>query len=131
MKIVNTLLPVALLALGVGCRSSESSTVSRTSTTPQTMHAVSSQQNEPPSVVQQELKPTTIEQFTTDKATYTVETIPNPRLTPTSREGDMETTVYSSNIIGVFVHTNNSMTVNSTNTVGTPAPANNPPPETK
>ena len=36
--------------------------------------------------------------------TYTVEMIPNPRLSATSREGDKSGEVYSSNIVAVYVH---------------------------
>jgi hypothetical protein len=44
------------------------------------------------------------------QVTYTVEMIPNPRLSATSREGDTPGAVYSSNIVAVYVHnpTNNS-----------------------
>jgi hypothetical protein len=36
--------------------------------------------------------------------TYTVEMIPNPRLSATSREGDKSGEAYSSNIVAVYVH---------------------------
>lgn len=36
--------------------------------------------------------------------TYTVEMIPNPRLSATSREGDDSGAIYSSNIVAVYVH---------------------------
>jgi hypothetical protein len=36
--------------------------------------------------------------------TYTVEMIPNPHLSATSREGDKPGEVYSSNIVAVYVH---------------------------
>lgn len=38
-------------------------------------------------------------------STYTVELIPTPRLTPTSREGDKSNVVYSSNIVAVYLDT--------------------------
>ena len=38
------------------------------------------------------------------EVTYTVEIIPNPHLSATSREGDKSGEVYSSNIIAVYVH---------------------------
>jgi hypothetical protein len=38
------------------------------------------------------------------QVTYTVEIIPNPRLSATSREGDKPGEVYSSNIVAVYVH---------------------------
>ena len=47
--------------------------------------------------------------------TYTVESIPNSRLSATSREGDESGAVYSSNIIAVYVNnpTNNVGGINS------------------
>jgi hypothetical protein len=38
------------------------------------------------------------------QVTYTVEIIPNPRLSATSREGDKSGEVYSSNIVAVYIH---------------------------
>jgi len=89
------------------------------------------QENAPPAIAPEELKPTNVQQFTTDKATYTVETIPNPRLTPTSREGDKADHVYSSNIIAVYVHTNNGVTVNATNSLVVPTAVEIPQPGNK
>jgi len=106
-----------------------SRTSTSTSTTTQTAQIAAPQENAPPAIAPEELKSTNVQQFTTDKATYTVETIPNPRLTPTSREGDKADHVYSSNIIAVYVHTNNTATVNSTNATLIATPASNPPPE--
>ncbi len=37
---------------------------------------------------------------------YTVDLIPNPQLTPTSREGDNRPIIYSSNIVAVYLRTN-------------------------
>jgi len=129
MKILNFLIPAVLVAFGAGCQSEPTRTASHTTTTTHTVVTTAPQQNAPPAVVQQEPQPTNIQQFTTDKATYTVETIPNTRLTPTSREGDNADHIYSSNIIAVYVHTNNAATVNSTNATVVPTPANNPQPE--
>ena len=125
MKKSFLLIPVALVTLAVGCQSEQPRTISRTSTTTQTVQTTAPQQNAPPAVVQQEPQPSNVQQFTTDKATYTVETIPNTRLTPTSREGDKADHIYSSNIIAVYVHTN-AVTVNSTNSTAVPAPVENP-----
>ena len=36
----------------------------------------------------------------------TVELIPNPQLTPTSREGDRSNVVYSDNIVAVYLNSN-------------------------
>ena len=133
MKILNLLIPAALVAFIAGCQSEQTRTSSHasTSTTTQTAEAAAPQQNAPPAVVQQEPKPTSVQQFTTDKATYTIETIPNTRLTPTSREGDKTDRVYSSNIIAVYVHTNNGVSVNATNVPAIPTTGNNPPPAGK
>lgn len=122
MKMLNFLIPVALLAFAAGCQSHQPNTISSNAAVPS--------QNAPPSVVQQDQKPTAVQQFTTDKATYTVETIPSPRLTPTSREGDGTNRVYSSNIIAVFVHTN-GVTVDSTNASAIPTPTENSQPQNK
>ncbi len=131
MKILYLLIPAAAVAIGAGCQSGQTRTMTRTTTTTtQISHPIASQQNAPPAVVQQESKPGNVLQFTTDKATYTIETIPSTRLTPTSREGDRADPIYSSNIIAVYVHTNNGVRVNS-NATAIPAPANNPQPESK
>jgi len=125
MKILNLLILLALVAFGAGCRSDRAQTSSRTAATAPVAQTAPSQQNAPPTVVQQEPQGTVIQQFTTDKATYTVETIPNTRLTPTSREGDKPDHVYSSNIIAVYVHTNNDVSVSSTNATLISTPASN------
>src|SRR5689334_12406339 len=124
MKILNILVPMALLVVGVGCRSSETHSVSRTTTTQPVSQTADSQQNAPPNVVQQEPKPMSVQEFTVNNITYTVKTIPNPTLTPTSREGDGTKHVYSSNIIAVYVRTNDNLTVNSIDATEIPAPAN-------
>ena len=132
MKILHLLIPLAAVAIDAGCQSDAGRTISRTTTTTQTIRTTqttTSQQNAPPAVVPQEAKPGGVQQFTTDKATYTVESIPNPRLTPTSREGDKTDRIFSSNIIAVYVHTNNGVTVNATNATAIPAPADNPQPD--
>jgi PBP1b-binding outer membrane lipoprotein LpoB len=124
MKILNLLIPVIVFT--GGCQSEQPRTASPTSTTTQTAQATAPQQNAPPAVVQQEPQPTSVQQVTTGNATYTIETIPNTRLTPTSREGDKADRVYSSNIIAVYVHTNTGVTMNSTNATVIPAAAINP-----
>jgi len=132
MKIFNTVIPVALLVVAAGCQSDHTRTVSQsTITSPPTAQTPPPSQNAPPAIARQGPEPTSVQQVTTGNATYTIETIPTPRLTPTSREGDKATQVYSSNIIAVYVHTNNSVTVSSTNATLIPAPSNNPPPQNK
>jgi hypothetical protein len=80
--------------------------------------------------VPSEPKPTSVQQFVTDKATYTVEVLPgpSPTLTPTSREGDKAAHVFSSNIIAVHVHTNDAATVTSPNATGVPTEEKQPEP---
>jgi len=112
MKTWNTFLLVALLAVGFGCRSNEPHVAS---TTRETVQTVDSKPSVPPAVAEQEPGTTTIEQLSTNNVTYTIQSIPNSRLTPTSREGDQANEIYSSNIIAVRVHTNNPSAVNSTN----------------
>jgi len=132
MKIFNTVVPIALLVVAAGCQSDETRTVSRSATaTERVAQTLAPPQNAPPTVVQQEPNPTTIQQVTTDKATYTIKTIPNPRLTPTSREGDESNHIYSSNIIAVYVQTNNAVTVSSTNAPAVPTVGINSPPQNK
>ena len=132
MKIFNTVIPVALLVVAAGCQSGHTRTASQSSVKSQpTAQTPPPPQNAPPAIAQQELKPTSIQEIKTDKVTYTIETIPSPRLTPTSREGDKAGQIYSSNIIAVYVHTNDNVTVSSTNATLIPAPANNPPPQSK
>jgi hypothetical protein len=49
------------------------------------------------------------------QVTYTVEMIPNPRLSATSREGDKPSDVYSSNIVAVYVHNSTNHNAGVTN----------------
>jgi hypothetical protein len=113
---------LALLTIGVGCQSDNGRTVSQASatTTRITESAAPQPAAEPVAMTPAEPKPTSVQQIVTDKATYTIETIPNTRLTPTSREGDKPDRVYSSNIIAVYVRTNSGVTVTSTNAVAVP-----------
>ena len=46
---------------------------------------------------------------------YAIETIPNPRLSATAREGDKPNEVYSSNIIAVYIHPRNGAAISSAN----------------
>ena len=121
MKTLYILTPMALLAFCAGCQSSRPSSKSQVSTSTQTAQL---QQNAPPAVLPEALSAAPIRQFTTGNVTYTIESIPNTRLTPTSREGDRSGAVYSSNIIAVYVHTNNSVTIGGTNATLIPTPAN-------
>jgi hypothetical protein len=125
MKTWSIFILAALSAVGFGCRSNEPRVVTSTSTTTQQItHTAGSQQNAPPAAAQQEPEGTTIQQFTTNNVTYTIQSIPNSRLTPTSREGDKANAVYSSNIIAVQVRTNNFSTANPSNDATNPAPEN-------
>ena len=144
MRILNILIPSVLVMIGVGCQCGESRTTSRTSTVTQSVAQTTVTQpvaqtstpepaaapEPPPALVPAGTKPISVQQVVTDKATYTIETLPNPtpRLTPTSREGDKAEHVYSSNIIAVYVHTNSGVTVNSTNIPAAPTPQNQPQP---
>jgi len=121
MKTLNILIPMALLAVCAGCQSGEPRSISQESTGTRT---VLSQQNAPPAVVPEAPGSAPIQQFTNGNVTYTIESIPNTRLTPTSREGDSSGRVYSSNIIAVYVHTNDSVSVGATNATLIPTPAN-------
>jgi hypothetical protein len=113
MKISNCLFTLAVLAIGAGCqsahtdassRSSSSSDVTQTSeVSTQTAEGAPAQHG------------TIVQQGSTPDVNYTIEMIPNPRLTATSREGDKPTEVYSSNIIAVYVHPKQGVTVTSTN----------------
>jgi hypothetical protein len=75
MNISKVLAAFAVLVVGVGCQSNHT-------------HAPSSVQTAAPE----------------PEVTYTVEMIPNPHLSATSREGDKSGEVYSSNIVAVYVH---------------------------
>jgi len=125
MKTRNFFILAALMVVGFGCRSNEPREVSSTSTTTrQNAQTTETQQNASPVIASQKPEATTIQQFTTNNVTYTIRSIPNSRLTPTSREGDKANAVYSSNIIAVQVRTNNSLTVNPSNDATNPAPGN-------
>jgi hypothetical protein len=108
MKISNTFILLTLIAGSFGCRSYAPPTVSRTTTTTQQITQIAQlQDNAPPASAQEQSAPVTLDEFTTNNVTYTIQSIPNPRLTPTSREGDGSKQIYSSNIIAVHVRTNN------------------------
>ena len=72
-----------------------------------------------------------MQQGTVGDYTYTVKVIPNERLSATSREGDKPAEVYSSNIIAVYVHPRNGVTVNSTNSAALVSEANTSQPAKK
>jgi len=123
MKALNLCITLVCLAVTAGCQSHKPQMVSDApGATPQVAHTWLPQSETDPSA-QSELKPTIIEQFSTDDATYTIESIPNPTLTPTSREGDKMAPVYSTNIIGIFVHPKNGA-VRTNDRMGAAAPAN-------
>jgi hypothetical protein len=132
MKISNTLFALAVLAIATGCRTGEERTASSTSTSSRQITETSSgQRSTPVSNDPQEAAILAQGRVLVDDPDYTVETIPNPHLSPTSREGDKLNQVYSSNIIAVYVHPRNGVTVVSTNSTAIPVPANNPQPQKK
>lgn len=131
MKTLYQFIPVAFLMIGAGCQSNKPHTVSGVSTTTQTVQSAEPQPSASASLEQDEPKGIPLHRFTTGNATYTIESIPNTRLTPTSREGDKGNYVYSSNIIAVYVHTNNGVTMDLTNSPVVPAPANASQPQVK
>ncbi len=77
MTRINYAIVLTALLVGAGCQSSH------------TGRTESSAQLEPPA-----------------QPVYTIELIPNPQLTATSREGDNRTVVYSKNIVAVYLRTN-------------------------
>jgi len=62
----------------------------------------------------------TVEQGSIGNSDYTIQMIPNTRLSATSREGDKPTEVYSSNIIAVYVQPHSGVKVSSTNLPANP-----------
>ena len=108
MKISNCLFALAVLVVGFGCRSADMRGVSTASSPPQTVQNT------------QDSGASRVQQGSTGDFDYTIETIPNTRLSATSREGDSSTAVYSSNIIAVYVHPHNGVTGTSTNSPAVP-----------
>jgi hypothetical protein len=90
MNMSKILAALAVLVIGLGCQSNRS----------HTSNSVQRTASEP-------------------EVTYTVEMIPNPRLSPTSREGDTPGAVYSSNIVAVYVHHRGDSTNSNANNVQT------------
>jgi hypothetical protein len=127
MKISNILFPPVLIAMAVGCQSHPTQTVSTTTTvTRKVTQTPVTEENAPASTAPQTAANAAPQQIITDNAIYTIKTIPNPRLSATSREGDKTNEVYSSNIIAVYVQPRNGGTVNSTNLSTAPSPEINP-----
>lgn len=132
MKISNILFPLVLIAMAVGCQSHPTQTVSTTTTvTRKVTQTPAMMENASVSPAQQTATNGGPQQIITDTAIYTIETIPNPRLSATSREGDKMNEVYSSNIIAVHVQPRYGATVNSTNSSTPPSPEINPQPQSK
>src|SRR4051812_29216075 len=124
MKISNCLIAFVVLVAGAGCRS-DRTRVTSTSTSQRTVQTTAPQKAAP----QSSSGASTVQHGTAGNLDYTIEVIPNPKLTATSREGDKPTEVYSSNIIAVYVHPHNGVTVSSTNS--STAPTQNPAPGKK
>jgi hypothetical protein len=109
MKISNCLIPLAVIVAGFGCRSADNHIASTTDTSQETVQTAETSK---------------VLRGSTGDFDYTVEMIPNPRLSATSREGDKPGEVYSSNIIAVYVHPRNGVTISSTNSPAVPSPEN-------
>jgi hypothetical protein len=126
MKTLNPFISLVLLALAAGCRSHSSQSVSDAENLPPAV-ATEPTPNESNPATADARKSTIIDEGTSDGVSYRIESIPNPLLTPTSREGDKNAGVYSTNIIGVFVHRNNEPV--DAHETAAPVPANNAQPE--
>lgn len=124
MKAFNILIPLVLTAIAAGCKSHEARAISSTGTVSRVTQIPASAPLEERTVAND-----APQQIVTDKAVYTIKVLPNPRLSATSREGDKSNEVYSSNIIAVYVHPRNGVTVNSTNSSAAPSAGNNPAPQ--
>jgi hypothetical protein len=111
MKISHNLIGFAVLMVGAGCQSSNHPAVSSTTTTRQTVRTTASEAPAPETG--SEVK--TVQQGSIGNVDYTIQMIPNTRLSATSREGDKATEVYSSNIIAVYVQPHQGVKVSSTN----------------
>ncbi len=127
MKISNCLIAFAAVAIGAGCRSGETHHVATTTTTTRrvTVQAAPPQQEANTSSAPQQGPGVVVAQGSNSNFDYRVEMIPNSRLSATSREGDNSKTIYSSNIIGVYVHPHNA----ATNAPAAPIPGDNSAPE--
>ena len=127
MKTSNCLIALAVLVAGAGCRSTDShpQASSTSERSIQTTASASAQPSEAEPVGQK------VQEGTVGDYTYTVEVIPNQRLSATSREGDKPTEVYSSNIIAVYVHPRKGVTVSSTNSAALVSEANTTQPAKK
>jgi hypothetical protein len=119
MKIISySFVTLAVLVFNSGCRTGDTHATSRSTTqTTQTVRTETTRQTASEANPQREGQAggTIVQQGSTGDSTYTIEMIPNPRLTATSREGDKPTEVYSSNIIAVYVHPKEGVKVSSTN----------------
>jgi len=131
MKISNCLIALAVMVVGAGCRSADTHVASTTATSQQAVQTSPPRQAAQASVPQQDSGASTVQRGSAGDLDYTVQVIPNAPLTATSREGDKPKEVYSSNIIAVYVHPRNGVTVNSTNSPAVPNPPNNPEPARK
>ena len=116
MKISNCLIGFAVLAVGAGCRSNNNPAVSNSTTLQQPTQTIATEETAPQAAPGVE----TVQQGTIGDSDYKIQMIPNTRLSPTSREGDKATEVYSSNIIAVYVQPHKGVTVNSTNLSANP-----------
>jgi hypothetical protein len=128
MKNLNCLIALAAVAIGAGCRSAETHHATTTTTVRRVTVQTAPPQREVEMSGQQQNQGVIVSQGTTSNFDYQVELIPNSRLSATSREGDKSKEVYSSNIIGVYVHPHNA-SAGSTNVPAAPNPGENLGPE--
>jgi hypothetical protein len=119
MKISICLIGLAIVAAGAGCRTNNNSSTSSASVSQRSVQTASRETAAAP-VPEAIPGAKTVEQGSIGNADYTIQMIPNTRLSATSREGDKPTEVYSSNIIAVYVQPHKGVTVSSTNFTAVP-----------
>jgi hypothetical protein len=115
MKISNCLISLVILVAGAGCRTADTHSPVATSSISRVDQAPAEQSKETSAA---EPAGQIVQRGAVGDYTYTVAVIPNQHLSATSREGDKPAEVYSSNIIAVYVHPRNGVTVSSTNSAG-------------
>jgi hypothetical protein len=126
MKISNCLIGLAILALAAGCRSTNSRAVSNSATSEQSIQTTAPAETAPALGQPEGSGVSTVQRGSIGDVDYTIQMIPNTRLSATSREGDKPTEVYSSNIIAVYVQPHKGATVSSTNAPVAPTQVKNP-----
>jgi hypothetical protein len=125
MKFLNCLIVLAVLQVGAGCRSSRNSVASDSRSSQEMNRNAGSQETTAAPVPEEIPGARTVQQGSIGNSDYTIQMIPNTRLSATSREGDKPTEVYSSNIIAVYVQPHKGVTVSSTNLPTAPKQGDN------